>query len=140
MSDQLRCLTNQTVLPRKVLIYQNLSYIPRLLLTNLFSNVMYTNNINWNSRYHGRFSCVLTLPEENYIFWDDDQEPGSDWNRYTLEVSCSFSSIVTANGRYINYSDDNISVQFKIGEIARNSDIESHTVVDYGGVKHRHFM
>lgn len=135
LADQLKCLSSQTLMPSKIVIYQNLSFVPRLLFANFFQNIFYTHNVNWNAKYHGRFHSVLTLLEDFYIFWDDDHEPGSDWNRYTLELSARHSAVVTANGRFIDYSDDTLPDSIRqIGvEFSRKKDIENNLVVDYGG-------
>lgn len=135
LADQLKCLSRQTLPPRKLVIYQNSSFVPRLVFSRFFDNIYYTHNTNWNTKYHGRFSSVLVLPEKFYIFWDDDHEPGSEWNHYTLEVSAQSSSIVTANGRFIKFSDHDVSGTLHQNgiEFSRITDLPSDCIVDYGG-------
>jgi hypothetical protein len=138
LKNQIKCLLNQSSLPSQVLIYHNESHIRSKRYLARFKNgpqlIRYTHNSNWNAKYHGRFYACLAISSPWYIVWDDDIEPGSDWNICCLEKAREYAAIITANGRIINkaWLLDFSASNHEIG-VGDGDPIGLDTLVDYGG-------
>ena len=139
LSDQLKLVLNQSILPTTLYIYQNNSHVcalPPFGIAGL-QNICFTHNRTWNAYYHGRFYAALMSREPNVIIWDDDIQPGKKWNEYTLSKSKQYGdAIVTANGRIL--SVDNSQQTSCINETVADEPFYrgqavSDTIVDYGG-------
>lgn len=139
LSNQLKLVLSQSLLPTTLYIYQNQSYVcafPPFGASSL-RNICFTHNRTWNAYYHGRFYVALMSQEPNIIIWDDDIQPGKMWNEYTLSKSKQYSdAIITANGRIIVV--DNPQQPSCIDEIMADKPFYSgqsvdDTTVDYGG-------
>lgn len=139
LRDQIKALLTQSVLPTTLFIYQNechVSTVPCNRLARLQS-VRLTQNVSWNSYYHGRFYVALLSLESKVIVWDDDIIPGSHWNEYSIQKSNQYqNAIVTANGRLLQlaHSDSSeCSNELRADDpLFAGCDV-SDTLVDYGG-------
>lgn len=140
LSDQIISLLEQSSPPSTVLIYQNenhhdLTWIARLGPRHI--NI--TSNLNWNSKFHGRFFAALMSEEDYIIVWDDDINPGREWNAYSLSVSQGTQqSIITANARILRkrqIADRIIYDEIGIESCGtrNNGSANPHLLIDYGG-------
>ena len=138
---QIHALLRQTLLPSKVIIYQNSSISRRPWMPRGQNVILYTHNTNWNAKYHGRFYACLPVESDYYVLWDDDIGPGPLWNERCLNYVQSHDCIVTANGRGLipdsvrNLVSDyqrylHTPYELRLGD---GLPIASDTVVDYGG-------
>ena len=146
LAMQIKSLLRQSILPTKVIIYHNLSYLRSLWIPCRQDVVLYTHNPNWNAKYHGRFFNCLLVNLDYYVVWDDDINPGFLWNERTLELVREQGCIATANGRTLvptrldeidfRYAQD-IALPASYFDyedhLGDGCSIDSNTIVDYGG-------
>lgn len=139
LRDQIRALLAQTILPTTLFIYQNechVRIVPFPWLAPLQA-VRITQNVSWNSYYHGRFYVALLSQEPTIIVWDDDITPGSQWNEYSIQKSNQYqNAIVTANGRLLElaYSGSSeCSNELRTDDPLFEGRDVPDTLVDYGG-------
>lgn len=140
LGDQIIALLEQSSPPSTILIYQNENHHDLTWMTKLdLEHVNITSNINWNSKYHGRFFAALMSEEEYIVIWDDDINPGREWNAYSVSVSqATQRSVVTANARILRKRQ--ITDRIIYNEIGiescgtrNNGSTNPHLLIDYGG-------
>lgn len=139
LRDQIRALLAQTVLPTTLFIYQNESHVRMAPFSSLarLQAVRITQNVSWNSYYHGRFYVALLSHEPAIIVWDDDIIPGSHWNEYSIQKSNEYqNAIITANGRLLELASSGSSEcsnELSTDDPLFDGRDVPDTLVDYGG-------
>lgn len=84
LEEQIKCIKNQTQ-KSDILVWQNRKIIDVEELCKR-EGVLHTCNMNWSTRYHGRFLMPMFFPHDYCLIIDDDLMPGERAIEESLRV------------------------------------------------------
>lgn len=140
LESQIEAVLSNTLAPDRIMVYQNEAHIDISNIVKKF-NLEHFWSVNFNHRYHSRFSIPLFVESKFFAIYDDDCIPGTSWHAHAKETLEELNVIVGSNGR--SYFPE-INKQIPTGGISNEQFSDRHTFADFVGhawfVKREHIF
>ncbi len=85
LEEQLNAIRNQTVPPKEIIVLRNQDQDSKYLKFPPIPDEIKQVNLNYNSKFFGRFAWALTAQTPYVAIFDDDTVPGSRWFENCLQ-------------------------------------------------------
>lgn len=126
LKEQLVSITNQTLKPDYLIVFQNENHINIQPLKDEYKFIHVKSD--YNTKYFGRFSICFTYPVDICIVMDDDIIPGKNCIKNYVNECIRLNGIIGGNGR--------IAISNKNKNLKKPSDLGSRKnsiLVDFVG-------
>ena len=127
LEKQLKQITNQTIKPDYLVVFQNENHIDISNLKEIYKFIHIKSD--YNTKYFGRFACCFSFPVDICMVLDDDIIPGPNCLKNYMDQCINLNAIIGGNGR-IGINNINRS------KLKQPSDVgtkQNHTLVDFVG-------
>lgn len=127
LEKQLKQITNQTIKPDYLVVFQNENHIDISKLKEIYKFIHIKSD--YNTKYFGRFASCFTFPVDICMVLDDDIIPGPNCLKNYMDQCINLNAIIGGNGRIgiNNVNKNKLKIPGDTG--TRNN----YTLVDFVG-------